>query len=244
MDFLRNRRSSFIDLAFTKGLPRGLSLEDQQEIERQFKMANFSRKNEFILAYTRMAVAIGSQYRQMNGSNEDSVSVALVALCELPNKILSGGRKDDSEYSLDNYVAYNVRNACLSNSRRDHVMRISQTTMQRHKLPPLTQVELLADHKRRGYTDSDDDPIETLGITHVLNTLQAPPIFPDHLPEDITSKAATVGQLKVMQLIGEGYNNTEIASILLKSEGWVRKQLLQIKEILNDSLYALDGIPP
>ncbi len=239
MDFLRNGRKSYIELGFTKSLPKGLSLADQDEIENQFRRSDFSRKNEFILAYTRMAVAIGSQYRYLNGSCEDSVSVALVTLCGLPNKICQGQRKTDSEYTLDNFVAYNIRNACMSNRRRDHVMYISQSSMQRHKLPPLNQVELLADYKHRRFAE-DDESLKDLGITHVLNTLQARPVYPEQLPEDLVSKAETSGQLKVMRLIGEGYNNVEIAAILLKSEGWVRKQLLRIKEIIDEPLHALD----
>lgn len=220
--------------AWASDLPTGLSDETQQQLVEQFLVGDFSNRNYFILAYTRMAISIGSRFKRSDDPlAEDSVGEALAALCELPNEI-HGGKMRTDIYPLVNLVDYYIRGRCLVFRRTDHLVLIPHRTMSRKKMQPFTQVS----HVTKKCVDHEDDMLE---FESILDNLEEPEHLNYMPPAEMLDACNTVGHQKVLTMLWQGHRLCEIAQALHFTEGWVRKQIKQMKDRIDESLLALDA---
>ena len=99
----------FEPIKLFSNLPVGMSDADSLIVTEQFKVGDFSRREEFIKAHTRIATTIALQYGFRGNRADDLVGVAMIELCKFPTLIHEGRLYNDKTLK---FLLSRLHNAC------------------------------------------------------------------------------------------------------------------------------------
>ncbi len=202
-----------------------------------------SMDHEFIRAYMKTALWVGSQFNcdKSSSDSEDNLANALVALCEFPRELRSGKFKT-YEYSLTNLVVYSVRNKCLHAARNSYLVSVPDASARRNGITQPQAVKTVENgsyvsddlhtcHLDRSYVTGHRLIIakwQTINVETMLDQLPAPEHVNDTIEDDILNKADTYKQTQILRLLANGHSHREIAAQLSMSTRWVDKQVVAL----------------